>query len=186
MPTKIELTLEQSQQGVSNDVLVSIERIEELKRNVWIKGENKAALPTLKAETGSIHMLSVFTKTKHKIYVPPSEPMILFMGGWLEASIIEWFAMSLSKWEAENGREECSIRRTSLTTILIEIFPDFRIINDKFNQQADGESCGYYVMRWMKILASGKLFWTLDPFHVRSSNRSPLTGLICAVMNERK
>nr|GEY43417.1 hypothetical protein [Tanacetum cinerariifolium] len=44
MPTKIELTLEQSQQGVSNDVLVSIEGVEELKRNVWIKGENKAAL----------------------------------------------------------------------------------------------------------------------------------------------
>nr|GEX17741.1 Gag-Pol polyprotein [Tanacetum cinerariifolium] len=44
MSTKIELTLEQSQQGVSNDVLVSIEEAEELKRNVWIKGENKAAL----------------------------------------------------------------------------------------------------------------------------------------------
>nr|GEU82994.1 hypothetical protein [Tanacetum cinerariifolium] len=44
MPTKIELTLEQSQQGVSNDILVSIEGVEELKRNVWIKGENKAAL----------------------------------------------------------------------------------------------------------------------------------------------
>ncbi|GJV92466.1 hypothetical protein Tco_1540279 [Tanacetum coccineum] len=29
MPTKIELTLEQSQQGVSNDVLVSIEEVEE-------------------------------------------------------------------------------------------------------------------------------------------------------------
>ncbi|GJY07574.1 retrovirus-related pol polyprotein from transposon TNT 1-94 [Tanacetum coccineum] len=44
--TKIELTLEQSQQGVSNDVLVSIEGVEELKRNVWIKGENKEALLT--------------------------------------------------------------------------------------------------------------------------------------------
>nr|GEW75955.1 hypothetical protein [Tanacetum cinerariifolium] len=62
IPTKIELTLEQSQQGTSNDVLVSIEGVEELKRNVWIKGENKVSLPTLKAETGSIHMLSVFTK----------------------------------------------------------------------------------------------------------------------------
>nr|GEU99920.1 hypothetical protein [Tanacetum cinerariifolium] len=40
MPTKIELTLEQSQQGVSNDVLVSIEEVEELKRNVWIKDRN--------------------------------------------------------------------------------------------------------------------------------------------------
>nr|GEV89120.1 hypothetical protein [Tanacetum cinerariifolium] len=44
MPTKIELTLEQSQQGVSNEVLVSIDGVKELKRNVWIKGENKAAL----------------------------------------------------------------------------------------------------------------------------------------------
>nr|GFA18093.1 hypothetical protein [Tanacetum cinerariifolium] len=40
MPTKIELTLEQSQQGASNDVL---------------------------AETGSIHMLSVFTKVNYGI-----------------------------------------------------------------------------------------------------------------------
>nr|GEU97059.1 retrotransposon protein, putative, unclassified [Tanacetum cinerariifolium] len=66
MPTKIELTLltlEQSQQGVSNDVLVSIKGVEELKINVWINGEKKEALPTPKAETGSIHMLSIFTKT---------------------------------------------------------------------------------------------------------------------------
>nr|GEU40425.1 retrovirus-related Pol polyprotein from transposon TNT 1-94 [Tanacetum cinerariifolium] len=67
MPTKIELTLEQSQQGVSNDVLVSIEGVKELKRNVWIKGENKAALPTIKTETESIHMISVFTKVNSGI-----------------------------------------------------------------------------------------------------------------------
>nr|GEZ77555.1 hypothetical protein [Tanacetum cinerariifolium] len=67
MPTKIELTLEQSQQGASNDVLVSIEGVEELKRNVWIKGKNKEALPTLKAKTRSIHMLSVFTKVNSGI-----------------------------------------------------------------------------------------------------------------------
>nr|GEZ21387.1 hypothetical protein [Tanacetum cinerariifolium] len=52
---------------VSNDVLVSIEGVEELKRNVWIKGVNKAALPTLKAESGSIHMLSVFSKVNSGI-----------------------------------------------------------------------------------------------------------------------
>ncbi|GKG04006.1 hypothetical protein Tco_0314393, partial [Tanacetum coccineum] len=46
MPTKIELALEQSQQGVSNDVLVNIEGVEELKRNVWIKGLKKEALHT--------------------------------------------------------------------------------------------------------------------------------------------
>ncbi|GJV19119.1 hypothetical protein Tco_1368139 [Tanacetum coccineum] len=45
MPTKIELTLEQSQQGVSNDVLVSIEGVEELKRNVWIKGCKERSPP---------------------------------------------------------------------------------------------------------------------------------------------
>nr|GEX31696.1 hypothetical protein [Tanacetum cinerariifolium] len=65
-PTKIE---QQSQQGVSNDVLVSIEGFEELKRNVWIKGLKKEALPTLKADAGSIHMLSVFTKTFLKVIV---------------------------------------------------------------------------------------------------------------------
>nr|GEV22001.1 retrovirus-related Pol polyprotein from transposon TNT 1-94 [Tanacetum cinerariifolium] len=67
MKTKIKLTLEQSQQGVNNDALASIEGIEELKRNVWIKGENKAALLTFKVETGSIHMLSVFTKVNSGI-----------------------------------------------------------------------------------------------------------------------
>nr|GEW18098.1 hypothetical protein [Tanacetum cinerariifolium] len=34
MPTKIEMTPEQSQQGVSNDVLVSIEGVEELKKKL--------------------------------------------------------------------------------------------------------------------------------------------------------
>nr|GEY70051.1 hypothetical protein [Tanacetum cinerariifolium] len=42
MLTKIELTLEQSQQGVSNDVLVSIEEVEELKRNIRHHGPSDA------------------------------------------------------------------------------------------------------------------------------------------------
>nr|GEX71695.1 hypothetical protein [Tanacetum cinerariifolium] len=57
MPTKIELTLEQSQQGASNDVLVSIEGVEELKRNVWIKGENKAALLHLRHKPVKMEIL---------------------------------------------------------------------------------------------------------------------------------
>nr|GEU88532.1 hypothetical protein [Tanacetum cinerariifolium] len=73
MPTKIELTLEQSQQGVSNDVLVSIKGVEELKRSVWIKGENKVALSTLKAETESIHMLSVFTRRSYALSWKPCQ-----------------------------------------------------------------------------------------------------------------
>ncbi|GJW23502.1 hypothetical protein Tco_0034124 [Tanacetum coccineum] len=44
MQTKIELTLEQTQQGVSDEVLVSIKGVEELKRKVKIKGEKKEAL----------------------------------------------------------------------------------------------------------------------------------------------
>ncbi|GJX44310.1 hypothetical protein Tco_0260986 [Tanacetum coccineum] len=46
LATQIELTLEQSQQDVSDDVLVSIEAVEELKRNVWIKGEKKEVFHT--------------------------------------------------------------------------------------------------------------------------------------------
>ncbi|GJZ48954.1 hypothetical protein Tco_0603144 [Tanacetum coccineum] len=76
MPTKIELTLEQSQQGVSNDVLVSIEGVEELKRDVWIKCENKAALSTLYVETESIHNLSVFTKMNSDIEDDIMDPVM--------------------------------------------------------------------------------------------------------------
>nr|GEU78808.1 retrotransposon protein, putative, unclassified [Tanacetum cinerariifolium] len=45
MPTKIELTLEQSQQGVSNDVLVSIEGVEELKKKCMDKGCKERSPP---------------------------------------------------------------------------------------------------------------------------------------------
>ncbi|GJW75167.1 hypothetical protein Tco_0134537 [Tanacetum coccineum] len=48
MRTKTKLTLEQTQQGVSDEVLVSIEGVEEWKRNVKIKGEKKEALLTLR------------------------------------------------------------------------------------------------------------------------------------------
>ncbi|GJY18161.1 zinc knuckle CX2CX4HX4C containing protein [Tanacetum coccineum] len=48
MQTKTELTLEQIQQGVSDEVLLSIKGVEELKRNVKIKGEKKEAFLTLR------------------------------------------------------------------------------------------------------------------------------------------
>ncbi|GJY07708.1 retrovirus-related pol polyprotein from transposon TNT 1-94 [Tanacetum coccineum] len=44
---QLKLSPEQSQHGGSDDILVSIEGVEELKRNVWIKGEKKEALHTL-------------------------------------------------------------------------------------------------------------------------------------------
>ncbi|GJY64213.1 hypothetical protein Tco_0465673 [Tanacetum coccineum] len=57
VPTEMELILEQTQQGISHEVSISAEGVEELKRKVKIKGEKKEALLTLKAETGSIHLL---------------------------------------------------------------------------------------------------------------------------------
>ena len=41
VPTEIELELEQTQQGSSDEVSVSTEGVEELKRNEMRKGENK-------------------------------------------------------------------------------------------------------------------------------------------------
>ena len=41
MPTEIELELEQTQQGSSDEVSVSTEGVEELKRNDMRNGENK-------------------------------------------------------------------------------------------------------------------------------------------------
>ena len=41
VPTEMELVLEQTQQGSSNEVSVSTEGVEELKRNEMRKGEKK-------------------------------------------------------------------------------------------------------------------------------------------------
>ncbi|GKC77732.1 hypothetical protein Tco_1128506 [Tanacetum coccineum] len=40
---------------------------------------------------------------EHLILVRPEEPMLLFIGGWIDSSILEWFAMSLRKWTAKKG-----------------------------------------------------------------------------------
>ncbi|GKE71486.1 hypothetical protein Tco_1529558 [Tanacetum coccineum] len=47
------------------------------------------------------------TLEEHLIRVPPIEPMLLFTGGWLDSSILEWFAMSLRKWTAKKGHPKC-------------------------------------------------------------------------------
>nr|GEU60245.1 hypothetical protein [Tanacetum cinerariifolium] len=52
LPTKMELVLEQTQQGTSYEVLVSTGRVEELIRKVKIKGERKEALLTLRQKPG--------------------------------------------------------------------------------------------------------------------------------------
>nr|GFB01315.1 hypothetical protein [Tanacetum cinerariifolium] len=48
VPTKMQLALEQTEQGTSYEVSVSAEGIEELKRKVKIEGEKKEALLTLR------------------------------------------------------------------------------------------------------------------------------------------
>ncbi|GJZ96021.1 hypothetical protein Tco_0668355 [Tanacetum coccineum] len=48
VPTEMELVLEQTQQGTSYEVSVSVEGVEELKRQVKLKGEKKEALFTLR------------------------------------------------------------------------------------------------------------------------------------------
>ncbi|GJU96867.1 retrovirus-related pol polyprotein from transposon TNT 1-94 [Tanacetum coccineum] len=58
MPTEMELILEQTQQGVSYEVSVSIEGVEEGKRNVRIKGEKKEALHTLRQKPGQYIIIS--------------------------------------------------------------------------------------------------------------------------------
>ncbi|GJS75188.1 reverse transcriptase domain-containing protein [Tanacetum coccineum] len=70
MPTKIELTLEQSQQGVSDDVLVNIEGVEELKRN-------KAVMdPVMQCTTLPSH--SSFSQKKLVSFVTEIHIVILF------------------------------------------------------------------------------------------------------------
>ncbi|GJT56243.1 retrotransposon protein, putative, ty1-copia subclass [Tanacetum coccineum] len=55
MQTKTELVLEQTQQGASDEILVSIEGVKELEGNVRIKGVKKEALHTLRQKLG-FHM----------------------------------------------------------------------------------------------------------------------------------
>nr|GEW32055.1 hypothetical protein [Tanacetum cinerariifolium] len=71
VPTEMELILEHTLQGISHEVSVSTKGVEELKRNVKIKGVKKEALLTHLAKIGSIHMLS---ETLSCCLVTPTKP----------------------------------------------------------------------------------------------------------------
>ncbi|GJZ42829.1 hypothetical protein Tco_0590084 [Tanacetum coccineum] len=75
MRTKTELALEQTQQGVSDEVLVSIEGVEELKRNVKIKSEKKEALLTLRQKLEHQSDIKVFTMTMEILSEPTSNKL---------------------------------------------------------------------------------------------------------------
>ncbi|GJR96103.1 ribonuclease H-like domain-containing protein [Tanacetum coccineum] len=55
VPTEMELVLEQTQQGTSYEVSVSVEGVEELKRKVKIKSKKEKGLLTLRQKPGSVY-----------------------------------------------------------------------------------------------------------------------------------
>ncbi|GJS42805.1 putative reverse transcriptase domain-containing protein [Tanacetum coccineum] len=76
VPTKMELVLEQTQQGTSYEVLVSAEGVEELKRKVKIKGEKKEALLTLRQKPEHQSDTQVIT-VKMEILLEPTSNKLL-------------------------------------------------------------------------------------------------------------
>nr|GEX67683.1 hypothetical protein [Tanacetum cinerariifolium] len=118
MPTKIELTLEQSQQGVSNDVLVSIKMVEELKRNVWIKGEKKAALQTSSAETRDCVYSKGNVEAKILVPKPPKNCARCTRCGYLVDS---------------PNCQGCALLRQELEENLVTHSPDFQNTSEPSN-----------------------------------------------------
>nr|GEU80676.1 hypothetical protein [Tanacetum cinerariifolium] len=77
MPTEMELVLEQTQQGTSHEVSVSTEGVEELKRNVKIKGEKKEALHTLRQKPEHPGDTYVFTMKMEILLEPTSNKLLV-------------------------------------------------------------------------------------------------------------
>ncbi|GKA80698.1 hypothetical protein Tco_0787390 [Tanacetum coccineum] len=77
VPTEMELVLEQTQQGTSYEVSVSAEGIEELKRNVRIKGEKKEALYTLRKKPEHQSDTKVFTMMMEILLEPTSNKLLV-------------------------------------------------------------------------------------------------------------
>ncbi|GJS94256.1 hypothetical protein Tco_0801224 [Tanacetum coccineum] len=95
MPTKIELTLEQSQQGVSDDVLVCIKGVEGLKRNVWIRGGSQ--------------LQSSITKTKmHKSSLEPEE--IIIINHIRTQSVVILFSIHSDEWKSFQSQPQTALR----------------------------------------------------------------------------
>ncbi|GJV05520.1 hypothetical protein Tco_1343176 [Tanacetum coccineum] len=73
----MELVLEQTQQGTSHEVSVSLEGVKELKRKVKIKGEKKEALLTLRQKAEHQSDTKVFTMTMEILLEPPSNKLLV-------------------------------------------------------------------------------------------------------------
>ncbi|GJZ84830.1 hypothetical protein Tco_0650169, partial [Tanacetum coccineum] len=77
VPTKMELVLEQTQQGTSYEVSVSAEGVEELKRKVKIKGEKKEALLTLRQKPEHQSDTQVITMKMEILLEPTSNKLMV-------------------------------------------------------------------------------------------------------------
>ncbi|GKB19169.1 hypothetical protein Tco_0853092 [Tanacetum coccineum] len=80
MQTKTEL-LEQTQQGVSDEVSVSIEGVEDIKRKVKINGEKKEAILILRQKPEHQSDTKVFTMTMEILLDPTSNKLCGILDG---------------------------------------------------------------------------------------------------------
>ncbi|GJW22214.1 hypothetical protein Tco_0032836 [Tanacetum coccineum] len=105
MQTKTELTLEQTQQGVSDEVLVSIEGVEELKRNVKIKGEKKESLLTLRQKLASAAAKpSACTSEIAEDFNTCTRAFIMYLSLSIEHDVVQFRRTSLTGFPAQSIR----------------------------------------------------------------------------------
>nr|GEY59352.1 reverse transcriptase domain-containing protein [Tanacetum cinerariifolium] len=134
MPTKIELTLEQSQQGVSYDVLVSIEGVEELKRNVWIKGENKAALQRLLGKKSVLH--------------PRSSKFEFIISNFQGEIVTHWFTLIVLSALRHSGNENML---GLVILILRSILTDLQVTPTKPGRMAKPYSSHRFIASYFNV-----------------------------------
>ncbi|GJY52244.1 RNA-directed DNA polymerase, eukaryota [Tanacetum coccineum] len=77
VPTEMELVLEQTQQGISHEVSVSAEGVEDLKRKVKIKGKKKEALLTLRQKMEHQSDTQVITVKMEILLEPTSNKLMV-------------------------------------------------------------------------------------------------------------
>ncbi|GJY94195.1 retrovirus-related pol polyprotein from transposon TNT 1-94 [Tanacetum coccineum] len=152
MQTKIELTLKQTQQGISDEVLVNIEGVEELKRKVKIKGEKKEALLTLRQKSDAIQADCDVKATNIIIQGLPPEVYAL----------VSNHKVTKELWE----RIQLLMQGTSLTKQEIEykIYDEF----DKFAYKK-GETLHDFYLRFSLLLNGMNIYnMKLEQFQVNT------------------
>nr|GEW63407.1 hypothetical protein [Tanacetum cinerariifolium] len=88
MQTKIDLTPEQSQQGVSNDVFVSIKGVEELKRNIQVAQKKVKIAFKIVDSSSRVELIPSKTKKNHAMSdkSSPLERLVIEINVWVKLS----------------------------------------------------------------------------------------------------